>query len=109
MGSARIVFSVMLLLSLVLMISTFASAARQLNETPKFRDQNANSEKTSGEIGNEANDKTLDDKKFFLPFPSPDSPLPELPPFPFPFQNLPGFPPMSLPALPNFFTPPPRN
>ncbi|KAL1834422.1 hypothetical protein ACET3Z_004073 [Daucus carota] len=108
MGSARIVFSFMLLISLV-MTSTFVSAARQLNETPKFRDQNANSEKMSGEIGNEANDKTVADKKFFLPLPSPDSPLPELPPFPFPFQNLPGLPPMSLPALPNFFTPPPQN
>ena len=93
MGSSKIVFSVMLLLSLV-MSSTFVSAARQLNETPKFRDQNANA-------------KSLEDKKFFLPFPSP---LPQLPPFPFPFtQTLPGLPPMSLPALPNFFTPPPRD
>lgn len=77
MGSAKIVFSVILLLSLV-MASTLVSAARQLN------------------------DKTLNGKKFFLPFPAP---LPELPPFPYP-QTLPGFPPMSLPALPNFFTPP---
>ncbi|KAL8107603.1 hypothetical protein AgCh_024132 [Apium graveolens] len=102
MGSATTFFSVMLLLSLV-MSSNFVSAARYLNEIPMVRDQNANSEKTSVEIGSEANDKKFVDKKFFLPFPPP---LSELPPFPF-TQTLPGFPPMSLPALPNFFTPPP--
>lgn len=102
MGSATTVFSVMLLLSLV-MTTTFVSATRHLNEIRKVGEQNANSEKMNVEIGSEANDKTLDDKKFFLPFPSP---LPELPPFPF-TQTLPGFPPMSLPALPNFFTSPP--
>ncbi|KAK1368185.1 hypothetical protein POM88_034277 [Heracleum sosnowskyi] len=104
MGSATTVFSVMLLFSLV-MTSTFVSAARQLNEISKVGEQNTNSENTRIKIGSEANEKTLDDKKFFLPFPSP---LPELPPFPF-TQTLPGFPPMSLPALPNFFTPPSGN
>lgn len=77
------------------MSSTFVSAARQLNETPKVtaEDQSANSEKTKVETESQATDKTsLGDKKFFIPIPIPF-------PFPFPRAKVPSVPGTDLPSL----------
>lgn len=99
MASTRTIFSVMLLLSLF-MSTTFVSAARQLNETPKVTgDQSANSEKTKvGTQSTKVTDNTsVGDKKFFIPIPIP---IPF--PFPFPRTKVPGMPNTNLPS----FTPP---
>ncbi|KAK1384803.1 hypothetical protein POM88_022538 [Heracleum sosnowskyi] len=98
MASTTTIVSVMLLLSLFIMSSTFVSAARQLNETPKVTgDQSANSEKTKvGTESTKAKDEvSLSDKKFFIPIPIPF-------PFPFPRTKVPGMPGSNLPS----FTPP---
>ncbi|KAL8101316.1 hypothetical protein AgCh_033265 [Apium graveolens] len=98
MASTTTIFSVILLLSLF-MSTTFISATRQLNETPKVTagDQSAYSEKTKVGTESQATDKTgLDGKKFFIPIPVP-IPIPF--PFPFPRAKVPAMPGTDLPSL----------